>query len=198
MDYPARRRVRFNSFLQEDAKLRIKQQEHAKLGKMLKPILIQSRKQWVHECLTRKKGYCLAVFLEEVEDQSIDFPEVMLQQVSHNVAAKLSSSQQVQIVAVDGTKNYEIANHFSMINGLPDALLFNPVKREYWKLIGSVTEKGLTNFVLERLVAKTGGRFAPKSYKAKQVPKYFAKKSFKSDDQSDQEGTEGTADSAEL
>lgn len=151
----------------EEEKLRQKEKEHAKMVNALPPIVIRTKKEWVRACLTRKKGMCLAVFLDNVADANI--PYDMLFNVSRKVATK--SNIPLQIAVIDGLYNHEIAAHFGLTNGLPDAVVFNPEKkkkRTYVNLIGSVTERGLTNFFLDKAVKGIGA----KQYKARSVPKF--------------------------
>lgn len=148
----------------EEQKLRAREDEHSKLLKALPPIVITTKKDWVNKCLTAKKGLCYAVFVENVNEDQIPFE--MLFNVSRKIAQK--SSVVPQIAVIDGYTNWEIVNHFGIVNGLPDALVINAPKRTYTKLIGSVTERGLTNFFLDKAVKGVGS----KAYKAKQVPKF--------------------------
>lgn len=155
--------IRPSIYLEEE-RLRQKEKDHAKMAKALPPRLIETKKDWVHLCLTRKKGHCMAVFLDDVSNED-RIPYEMLSNVSFKIASK--SSQELQIVIIDGLHNYEIANHFGMTNGLPDVVVLNAAKRTYMNLVGSVTERGLSNFYLDKAVKSAG-----KPYKAKKVPKF--------------------------
>jgi hypothetical protein len=155
--------VRPSMYLEEE-RLRQKEKDHAKMVKALPVQLVKTKKEWVNLCLTRKKGLCMAVFLEDVSNEE-KIPYELLANVTFKVAAK--SSQELQIVVIDGLHNYEIVNHFGMANGLPDAIVLNPAKRSYVNLVGSITERGLTNFYLDKAIKAQG-----KPYKAKKVPKF--------------------------
>ncbi|CUG87342.1 Hypothetical protein, putative [Bodo saltans] len=161
------------SMYPEEERLRQKEKDHAKMIKALPVQLVRTKKEWVKLCLTRKKGLCMAVFLDDVSEEKI--PYELLANVTYKVAAK--SSQELQIVVIDGLHNYEIVNHFGMVNGLPDAVVLNPAKRSFVNLVGSITERGLTNFYLDKAIKAQG-----KPYKAKKVPKFVKTPAQQSED----------------
>ena len=163
--------------ISEEHKKREKAKEQAKFSKATPPRLITNRKDWKEQCLQWKRGICLAVFMDSSaitssssrgtngESTSWDVEMEALYNVTKRVSTK--TTVPLQLIVLDGTANYKLAAALGIVNGLPDAVAFFQAKRKVFKLVGSVNERGLTNFILDKVVKGVGGKDIPKK-----VPKF--------------------------
>lgn len=140
-----------------------KKAKEKKADAVLPPVIITSEKQWNKECLKRRKGVCVAVFVEDVNQES----DMELLAEASTKISKRSSQKGTQVVIVDGQANYDMAEFYQAASGYPSVVFINPTKKGYHNLIGSYNPKSIASFFVDKVAMNKG-----KAYNPKEVPKF--------------------------
>jgi hypothetical protein len=119
---------------------------------------VATTKEWRHQCGAATTGRtCIVVFADgELSDAKRDD----LRAASSRFA-KLPGGSGVQILVVDGPKNFAFASFFEAgLNGFPAVVYVQPGRGTYHPHIGPFTADGIVAFYKERLRATRGRPYA--------------------------------------
>lgn len=118
------------------------------------PKVISTVEDWQSECMDRKKGFCVACFVEEPGSPNT---MNMLIETSKKMSQRVKDSEH-QIVIVDGPANYKLAAFFNNANdnGYPVVVYINPSKKVFYNHIGAFNERAILSFWAERIPNSRG------------------------------------------